>query len=321
MPDVVVVGAAARDIAPDDERGWRLGGGVSYSSLTVARLGLRTGALIGLDGEAGDARELDLLREAGVDVRVVPLANGPVFSNIEQRGGRLQLCHGRSDPIPVTALPPEWASARGWILAPVAAEIPEAWADVPAEDAIVALGWQGLLRELVPGEPVRHSAPRPHPVLGRADLVGVSRDDVDPAIALADLYGLLHPGAMLAITRGDHGGLVVEGVEDDQLQLRHYPAVKSPSIVDPTGAGDVFLAALAATRIQPRLVGGRIGQGMDLLIAASAASLVLEAPGLTGIPTRDQVRQRAVGARRPIGRGGGLPGSRTGRRPDDEPDR
>ena len=37
-PDVVVVGAAARDIAPDDPRGWRLGGGVSYSALTTARL-------------------------------------------------------------------------------------------------------------------------------------------------------------------------------------------------------------------------------------------------------------------------------------------
>src|SRR5439155_22807898 len=51
-PDVVVVGAAARDIAPDDPRGWRLGGGVSYSALTTARLGLRTAALVGVDRTA-----------------------------------------------------------------------------------------------------------------------------------------------------------------------------------------------------------------------------------------------------------------------------
>src|SRR5262249_30017960 len=33
-PTVVVVGSAARDLVDDDPRGWRLGGGVSYSALT-----------------------------------------------------------------------------------------------------------------------------------------------------------------------------------------------------------------------------------------------------------------------------------------------
>src|SRR5215831_17540461 len=61
-PDVVVVGAAARDIVHDDPRGWRLGGGVSYAALTLARLGLRTGALVGADPEAARSRELDFLR-------------------------------------------------------------------------------------------------------------------------------------------------------------------------------------------------------------------------------------------------------------------
>ena len=37
---VVVVGAACRDVAGNDRRGWRLGGGVTYSALTIARLGL-----------------------------------------------------------------------------------------------------------------------------------------------------------------------------------------------------------------------------------------------------------------------------------------
>ena len=51
-PEVVVVGAASRDVAADDPRGWRLGGGVTYSALTTARLGLRTAALVGVDGAA-----------------------------------------------------------------------------------------------------------------------------------------------------------------------------------------------------------------------------------------------------------------------------
>ncbi|HLO35619.1 MAG TPA: hypothetical protein VK194_06035, partial [Candidatus Deferrimicrobium sp.] len=101
VPTVVVVGSAARDIAEDDPRGWRLGGGVSYSALTTARLGLATAAIVGVDAAAATASELDLLRDAGVDVHLVPLEHGPVFVNIERPEGRLQICGDYSDPVPV----------------------------------------------------------------------------------------------------------------------------------------------------------------------------------------------------------------------------
>src|SRR5438552_10986343 len=94
-PTVVVVGAAARDLVDDDPRGWRLGGGVAYSALTTAQLGLPTAAIVGVDGEAAAADELELLRDAGVEVHLVPLAHGPVFVNIERSEGRLQLCGDR----------------------------------------------------------------------------------------------------------------------------------------------------------------------------------------------------------------------------------
>ena len=297
-PVAVVVGAAARDIADDDPRGWRLGGGVSYGALTVARLGIPTAALIGVDKEASRAHELDLLRQAGVDVQLVPLEQGPVFVNIERPGGRHQECVSPSDVIPASAVPEAWRSARGWILAPVAAELPDDWADVPPASAIVAVGWQGLLRELVPGQPVRHLEPGPNPLVARADLVGLSRDDVDPGTELAALCRLLRPGATLAMTQGDRGGLVMEAGPDGPGHPRHYPPVRSQGAVDPTGAGDVFLSALAASRIEPRLVGGRIDGGYDLLLAAAAASLVLEGPGLLGVPDRAAVAQRMAASRR-----------------------
>ena len=65
IPDVVVVGAAARDITPDDPRGWRLGGGVTYGALALARLGVRIGVVIGLDPLARDAHELALIEQIG----------------------------------------------------------------------------------------------------------------------------------------------------------------------------------------------------------------------------------------------------------------
>ncbi len=294
-PSVVVVGSAARDLVDDDPRGWRLGGGVSYSALTTARLGLRTGALVGVDEVASGAAEIELLRESGVDVRLVPLGHGPVFVNIERPGGRLQLCEDWSDAVPVDAVPADWREAPGWILAPVAAELPAAWARLPSDGAFVAVGWQGLLRELVPGEPTHHVPPHPDDIIARADLVGLSRDDIERDVELVDLYRLLRPGASLAVTHGDQGGLIVHGAHGSdmtELELRHYPAVPSHDPVDATGAGDVFLAALAAARIEPRLVGGRIRQGFDLLLAAAAASLVLEGPGMLGVPDRDAVRAR-----------------------------
>jgi sugar/nucleoside kinase (ribokinase family) len=296
-PLAIVVGAASRDMAEDDPRGWRLGGGVSYSALTTARLGIPTAAVIGVDEEASRAHELDLLRQAGVDIELVPLEHGPVFVNLERPEGRLQLCLSRSDPVLVGAVPDAWRAARGWILAPVAAELPDGWADVPPASAIVAVGWQGLLRELIPGEAVRHIDPAPNPLIGRADLVGLSRDDVDPATELAALCRLLRRGSTLAVTRGDRGGLVMEGGPDGPGHPRHYPPVRSHNPIDPTGAGDVFLAALAAARIEPRLVAGRLDAGFDLLLAAAAASLVLEGPGLLGVPDRAAVAERMAAAR------------------------
>jgi sugar/nucleoside kinase (ribokinase family) len=159
-PEIVVVGAASRDLAADDPRGWRLGGGVSYGALTVGRLGLRTGALIGVDREASGAPELDRLREADVDVRPVVLGSAPVFDNIETPQGRRQVAHAASDALPPGALPEAWRQAGAWLLSPVAGELPESWADVPPPEAFVALGWQGLLRDVRAGAPVAPLEPR-----------------------------------------------------------------------------------------------------------------------------------------------------------------
>ena len=163
----------------------------------------------------------------------------------------------------------------------------------------MTVGWQGLLRELVPGEDVRRVAPGPNAIIHRADLVGISQDDVARDVAVDDLVALLHHGANLVVTQSDRGGIVAERI-GERARSRRYPPVPAARIVDPTGAGDTFLAALAAARIEPRLVGGRIKAGYDLLLAAAAASLVLEDRGLHGVPDRDAVSWSHVrGPRRP----------------------
>ncbi|HET9344496.1 MAG TPA: PfkB family carbohydrate kinase [Candidatus Limnocylindrales bacterium] len=303
LPAVLVAGAACRDIVEDDPRGWRLGGGVSYSALTVARLGLPTRAVVGVDDEAATADELDLLIDAGVELVLVPLRTGPVFVNIERPEGRLQVARQPSDPLPVGAIPHEWRGSRGWLLAPVADELPDAWAGAPPADAIVAVGWQGLLRELVPDEPVGRVEPGPGPIVHRADLASISREDVHPGTPVDALVGYLRDGATLVVTQGDRGGIVATSA-GGRVRLRHYPAVRSPRPVDPTGAGDTFLAALVAAWVEPRLVGGRTG-GQDLLLAAAAASLVLEGEGLRGVPDREAVARRMAEGATAFDRGAG----------------
>ena len=206
------------------------------------------------------------------------------------------MAYAAAAPLPVEALPPEWRSAPAWLLGPVAGELPDAWADVPPEDALVAVGWQGLLRDVRAGEPVRHLAPGPSPLLRRADIVAVSGTDFGPDIRIDDVCAWLRPGATLLVTSGARGGLAAEVGPDGPRRLYRYPSLRPDAVVDPTGAGDVFLAAFLAARARPDLVGGRIAQRYDLLLAAAAASLLVEGPGLAGVPGRDAIRQRMAEA-------------------------
>jgi sugar/nucleoside kinase (ribokinase family) len=290
-PDVVVVGAATRDIDPADPRGWRLGGGVTYGALACARLGLRTGVLLGLDSLAYDAHELRLLEVAGVDLRRVPLDTGPVFQNVEQPGGRVQTCLSTSAPVPVESLPDGWRAARSWLLAPVASEVPDAWADVPTPDAVVLFGWQGVLRHLAAGERVSRLAPQPSPLLGRSDIAGVSRHDVPHDLPLASLLGMLRPGARLLLTAGERGGALLHLDEAGRVRGRSYPPIPARMDVDPTGAGDATLAGI----LVGRLVLGPDGpwEGRAAHLAALAGSLLVEDVGLPAVPTRHAIRERS----------------------------
>ena len=293
LVEVVHVGAASRDLAADDPRGWRLGGGVTYAALATARLGLRTAAVIGVDELAHGAPELDTLRAAGVDLLPVRLARAPVFDNQETPEGRVQTAIIAGQPLPVVAVPDSWRAARGWSLVPVAGEVDAGWLDAIPATAIVGVGWQGFLRHLADGERVGRRAPEPNVVLERADLVGVSRYDVEPETGLTELLSHLRPGARLLVTHGAKGGLLVTAAEAGGApEVWRYLPTATDREVDPTGAGDTFLAALLAVTIRPALLGPSRGRGADLRFAAAAGSLAVEAVGLDGVPDRTAVMVR-----------------------------
>jgi len=292
-PQVVVVGAACRDLVDDDPRGWRLGGGASYSALALARLGLRVGALVVADDEAASSTELRLVREAGVDLRFVRGARGPIFINVETPAGRQQRSPQVSDPVDPAALPVSWRSAGAWMLAPVAAELGDAWAGIPPPGALVAVGWQGLLRSLVAGEPVERHAPGPSPILRRADLVGVGRDDVALGTEPESLAAHLRPGATMLLTDAARGGVAYRvGERPEDLQARAWESIPIRRYVDPVGAGDTFLAGVFAAWVDPATTAGYQGPDPDLRLGAACASLVLEGPGVFAVPALEDARRR-----------------------------
>ena len=300
VPEVVVVGAACRDLVDDDERGWRLGGGASYSALALARLGLRVAALVVADELAASSAELDMVRDAGVDVRVVPGSKGPIFINIETPTGRIQHTPQVSDAVDPRALPEAWRRARAWMLAPVAAEVGDDWAAFVPPDALVALGWQGMLRVLAPGAPVQHLRPGPSAVVRRADLVGVGADDVGETTTPADLAALMKPGATLLFTNGVHGGTAYRvGDRPSELEPRHWHSIPIERYVDPVGAGDTFLAGVFAAWVHPGIAAGWDGADPDLRLGAACGSLILEGPGVYGVPYLADALRRMGGGDHP----------------------
>ena len=299
-PQVVVVGAACRDLVDEDPRGWRLGGGASYSALALARLGLRVGALVVADELAADSDELNMVRAAGVDVRVVPGLRGPVFINIETPSGRIQHTPQISDAVPTAALPDEWRACKAWMFAPVAAEVQDEWAAVPSSDAIVGLGWQGLLRVLRDGQPVHHLPPGPSAVAHRANLIGVGSDDVDDVTTPAHLAAFMHQGATLLFTDGIHGGTAYKvGERPDLLEPRHWRSIPIETYVDPVGAGDTFLSGVFAAWVDPGITAPWSGVDPDLRMGAACGSLILEGPGVYGVPYLPEVLRRMHGGDNP----------------------
>lgn len=291
-PDVVVVGAATRDLTDDDPRGWFMGGGVTFSALALARLGLRVGLVIGLDAEARGSREVELIADAGADIVEVPLGRGPIFINDESGPARVQTCMSTSDRLPVAMLPPGWRAASTWMLTPIASEIGPEWMDLPAPGACVAFAWQGELRVLSDGAIVRPKLPGPSAFLSRADIIALSQHDLPATFDLTSIGAWLKPQADVLLTAGRTGGLLLEFRGGNITGGRAYPSVPSRGEVDAVGAGDTMLAGVVAARMATSGSEAAAGAGRDLHFGAALSALLVEGYGIDAVPTLARLRER-----------------------------
>lgn len=276
-PDILLVGHIAQDRQPDGS--FRLGGTVTYAALLAARLGLRVGVVT-----SAPEADLDLLRALVPNTAIVgiPATTPTIFENRYQAGQRTQVVRARATPITADAIPLEWRGAPITLLGPIADEI--------APDVAACL--TGPMRGATPQGWLRawdaaglvHSIPwqTADAIVPHLSALILSREDLAIAAGTQDNSAVVQNWAaripLVALTDGEHGATVWTR----DLAAQHIPAFPVTE-VDPTGAGDCFATALliACWRGDDPLAATRY--------AHAAASFVVQADGVNGIPTADQI--------------------------------
>jgi 1D-myo-inositol 3-kinase len=272
--DFLVVGHVVQDVVPD---GYTVGGTTTYSSITARNLGRRPGIVTRLAPDFVWPMSLH-----DVAVHRIASAQTTTFHNTYHDGHRVQYLLSIADSLQPEDIPPAWRRTPIVHLGPLNRELDPRFAEL-FPDALVGVTPQGWLRQWDQSGRVRMRRWEEAPaILPHVDLLVLSEEDLNGDPALMDEYVRLTRIAVM--TQGRRGCVVFTG--GIERQIPGFPVEE----VDPTGAGDVFAAAMLV----------RLQETQDPFEAArfanATASFCVQGPGVTGIPTRDQVEERLKGS-------------------------
>jgi len=275
---VLIVGAVTWDVLDGDRRP---GGAVTYAARTATALGVRAHILAAAGSDA------DLSAFAGHDFAVIP---GEQTMTLEHRlddGRRHQRVLARPiRPLSPADIPREWPAPRTVVLGPLLPGDIEVSAFLDAcpaaETALLAQGLQrrvgedGTIEDLRAPSAALLDAARPHVT------VCLSAEET-AGWAPGDLHALVARSRRVVRTLGAAGAEIrtrTVGGED----VRSVPALPA-EVVDATGAGDVFAAAL--------ILAMRAGEDVAGRLAAACAAACVERPGAAPLPARAELEARA----------------------------
>ncbi len=278
FPSFVIVGHITQDLLPDGSLG--LGGTVSYAATTAHRLGYRVGVVT---STGPDLNVVEVLPFA--EIACHQAATTTVFENIYLDGTRKQILHQRAGILKCEHIPAAWRRSPIVHLGPLDQEIGRDVFHCFDDQVLVGVTPQGFLRRWDEQGHVSFSEWSPHEtVLQRINVLVLSELDVPDPDSLARDWGRFID--TIVVTRAERGATVYHSGEPCD-----YPA-RPARQVDPTGAGDVFAAAFLI----------RLTETGDPCQAARFANVVasfsIEGPGVTGIPTRQQVEAYLEAAER-----------------------
>ena len=251
------------------------GGTVTFAARTAKQLGYEPAILT----RAADDYPFE---EAlpGITVHCLPSRVTTIFRNIYSEGHRTQYVDAVADPIPASALPAGWEDVPIVLLGAVAAEIDPRFA-ARFTNSLLGIVPQGWGRQwdksgrVLPRPWAEADIVRPY-----TDLLVFSEEDFggDPEIHRR----LIQMFPLVVVTLSARGSIVYQNGVATHIPPR--PAQE----VDPTGAGDVFTAAMLIRLYE---TGAPL---QSAYFANVVASFAVEDVGPRGIPTRQQVEAYLV---------------------------
>lgn len=253
---------------------YRLGGTATYAGLTAAALGLRVGIVTSWGEEIEESR-----------LGSIPIINNKsehstIFENLETPYGRVQRILKVAPGIELYQIPETWRTASIVHLGPVAQEIDLTLIrQFPA--ALIGVTPQGWLREWDrEGKVSTTDWLEASFVLERAGAAVISLEDVDGDEERLEKMAAACP--VLAVTEGSQG---VRLYWNGDVRRFTPPPV---TVVDSTGAGDIFAAAFFVRMLTTR------DPWEAARFAAQLAAISVTRHGLDGIPTTDEVNSCLV---------------------------
>jgi len=263
----LIVGHVTRDI---HEGGSTLGGTAAYSAVCARALG-RTPAILTAGEKGHPIQELN-----GLLLKWKISANSTTFENKETNHGRKQILHTVADPLLPEDVPLDWRSSPIVHLGPVAGEVDPGIIDI-FPDSFIGLTQQGWMRARDESNAV-HFHPWDHSdgLLRRADAVVLSIEDVMGDEGLIQSY--VSRTNILVFTEG-HSGARVYWKGD----VRYF-STPEVSVVDPTGAGDIFATAFFDRLEITHDLWGSAKRAIQI------ASLSVTRVGLASVPTTQEIR-------------------------------
>jgi ribokinase len=266
------------------------GGKGSNQAVAAARLGASVALLtaVGRDGYGEAAHRL--WAEEGIDASAVKVVDDPTMVGVilvDDRGeNRIIIAPGALDRLgvdDVNRFRPQLARADVVVVS----------LEIPLRTAAAALRVakeEGTTTLLNPAP----ATALPDAVWTDVDIVTPNATEAPVILGLAgspplephELSRLLHERtqARVVLTLGDRGAMVCEG--DDCVLV---PAVPASAVVDTTGAGDAFTAALAVAWANGLSLVGAAG------VAAAAGAYTVASPGVvSALPHLADLRARGV---------------------------
>jgi hypothetical protein len=224
----LIVGALTRDLQRSS--GWQPGGSGWYAAQQVARWGYSAAVATPLMSS-----HLVTL-PASIALFRIPSPQTTTFFNHYAADQRIQQISAVPDLLAWEALPPPWRSAGIVHLAPLAHELLAIPPRAIFPQALIGLTAQGWLRTWRPDGRIAPQGWHPASTdLAQVDVIVVSEEDVGGDENQVQQWA--QAGPIAALTRGSAGVTIWHnGIRSD---IAAYPV----TVIDPTGAGDIWAAA------------------------------------------------------------------------------